>query len=284
MNAVKKAINLTVLAGRGISQTEVLPLLADAGFDGCFYVAEEGSRVKEIADAAREHGLILSFVHAPVRKVDTLWTEGPEGEEKFRELIFWLRQCAEAQVPCMVSHVWTKFADVTPNQLGIDRFGALLELGQKEGVSVAFENAEVDKFLETVHAAFCSHPAAGFCFDSGHELCYNHGADQLAAYGEKLLCTHLNDNLGQTGPEITSADDAHMVPFDGIADWEGIARRLSACRFKGPLTYEIKMKYKPGRHTHDRYATLTPEEILGLICQRDRQFQALLEKAGASAG
>ena len=137
----------------------------------------------------------------------------------------------------------------------------------------------MDEFLAAVYKAFRTHPAAGFCFDSGHELCYNHGEDQLALFGEKLLCTHLNDNMGQTGERVTSQDDAHMMPFDGLVDWEWVARRLRACEFSGPLTFELKMKNKPERHTHDRYQELTPGEILHLAYEKAERFEKLLERS-----
>lgn len=69
---------------------------------------------------------------------------------------------------------------------------------------------------------FRGNPAVGFCWDSGHELCYNHGRDMLAQYGDRLLGTRLNDNLGvrDDGGQITFLDDLHLLPFEGIADWQ----------------------------------------------------------------
>lgn len=220
----------------------------------------------------------MDFIHAPVKGVDTLWVEGEAGEAHLAALMSWLRQCAEAQIPAMVCHVWTKFAPVEPNPLGIDRFGRLLRLGEQEGVKVAFENAEVDPFLLAVRDQLWSSSAACFCWDVGHELCYNRGEDQLALFGDKLFCTHLNDNLGQTGVDCTSADDAHMMPFDGKVDWVDAARRLRMLEYNGTLTFEVKMKNKPGRHTHDRYAALSPEEILTLAMGKARQFEVMLEQ------
>ena len=274
---MKKALNLTILSGLGISQMDAIPMIARAGYDGCFWVADSQTALPEISLACRRQGLSLDFIHAPVSKVDTLWMEGPEGLSPMEDFTHWIHLCNQLESPRMVLHVWTKFAPITPNALGIDRFGALLDLAQKEGVCLAFENAEVDCFLAAVFQALGSHPAAYFCFDTGHELCYSDGRDQLALYGEHLLITHLNDNEGRTGPELTSADDCHMMPFDGKVDWENVARRLKKCQFSGPLTYELKMKNKPGRHTHDRYLSMTPEEILNLSYQKACRFEALME-------
>ncbi len=274
---MKKALNLTVLSGQGITQTQAVPMVARAGFDGCFWVAEDGVQVADVARLAHQHGLAMEFIHAPVSGVNTIWMEGEEGQRRLDILIGWMRQCAQAQLPYMVSHVWTTFTPIEPNALGFDRFGRLLDLAEQEGVKIAFENAEIDLFLSAVWAQFHSHPAAGFCFDSGHELCYNGGRDQLAQFGDKLLCTHLHDNMGQTGPEITSRDDSHMMPFDGRIDWEDVAHRLKKVGWEGTLTFELKMQNKPDRHTHDRYAHLSPEGILDLAFQKAKQFEALMQ-------
>lgn len=60
----------------------------------------------------------------------------------------------------------------------------------------------------------------------------------MALYGDKLIGTHLNDNLGIkdfTG-KITWLDDLHLLPFDGIADWDSIVQRLCRYQFEGPLS------------------------------------------------
>lgn len=43
-----------------------------------------------------------------------------------------------------------------------------------------------------------------------------------ALYGDRLLCTHLNDNLGikdYTG-QITWRDALHLLSFDSIGNWQ----------------------------------------------------------------
>ncbi len=273
---MKLAMNLTVLAGRDFSQEETIPLLAEAGFDGCFWVSEQGVPLAPVAAKVRE-ALEMEFIHAPVKGLDQLWQEGDVGEQRLNILSDWLRQCAAAGIPWMVSHVWNGFYEAKPNALGIDRLGRLLELAEREGVRIAFENCEQGAFLTEVRRQLWSSPAVGFCFDTGHELCYSDGEDQLAQCGDRLLCTHLNDNLGRTGESYTSGDDAHMMPFDGLVDWDGVARRLKERNYTGTLTFEIKMKNKPGRHTHDRYAALSPREILTLARERAVRFAGMLE-------
>lgn len=79
-----------------------------------------------------------------------------------------------------------------------------------------------------------------------------------------------------TGDEITWLDDSHMMPFDGLADWKNIAKRLNAARFQGDLTFELVGKNRPERHTHDIYAALDMNAFLALALEKAKQFRTML--------
>ena len=83
--------------------------------------------------------------------------------------------------------------------------------------------------------------------------------------------------MGITGPEIFWHDDAHMLPFDGIADWQGIANRMKRVGYDGILTMELTTKNKPNRNTHDRYAAMTPSEFLSEAYARGRKIESLMK-------
>ena len=101
--------------------------------------------------------------------------------------------------------------------------------------------------------------------------------DVPALFGDKLICTHLNDNLGQTDPDvITWLDDSHLMPFDGIADWQGIAERLARINYGGELTFEMSLDSKPGKNTHDIYAHLDLKGYFDLIYKKAQQFAQLI--------
>ena len=110
----------------------------------------------------------------------------------------------------------------------------------------------------------------GFCWDSGHEMCYNRSQDLLALYGDRLIATHLNDNLGikDFGGRIFWHDDLHLLPFDGIADWDNIAERLDRCGFDGIMTFELNLNSKPDRHENDEYRRMPIEEYVAEAYKR----------------
>lgn len=112
--------------------------------------------------------------------------------------------------------------------------------------------------------AFSEEEHVGFCWDSGHELCYNRGKDMLRLYGDRLIATHLNDNLGVSDFEgqIFWTDDLHLLPFDGIHDWKQVADRLNRCGYDGVLTFELIRGNKPNRHDGDKYQQMPVESYI----------------------
>lgn len=266
---MKTAVNLSCFGG--ISPVELIPTVKAAGFDGCFFDAMgDPKEIREIAPEIRKAGLIFQSVHAPFKKMNLMWQGGEAGEGALAELIACAEATAGAEVPFMIVHAFIGFGEEHPNDLGVERFGRLVRRAETLGLKIAFENTEGEKYLEALCNAHFSSPAAGFCIDTGHELCYNPGMDIISKYGGggKLFCTHINDNLGVTGPEIFWLDDAHLLPFDGIADWDGIARRLRKVDYNGILTLELTTQNKPGRTTHDRYASLSAPEFLSLAHEK----------------
>ncbi|MBR0055784.1 MAG: sugar phosphate isomerase/epimerase, partial [Kiritimatiellae bacterium] len=180
--------------------------------------------------------------------------------------------------PLVVAHAWIGFKPTAPTPAGIERFGHVLEAARAGGVRLALENTEGEEHLDALLGAFRDEPALGFCWDTGHELCYNRSRDMMASFGDRLFATHLNDNLGITDPSgpTTWLDDLHLLPFDGVADWRGIAARLAQSGFGGPLTFELNRTSKPGRHENDAYAAMTLGDYVAEAMARARRFAALL--------
>ena len=111
-------------------------------------------------------------------------------------------------------------------------------------------------------------------------MCYNRSRDMLALYGDRLVCTHINDNLGirNFDGNITWTDDLHLLPFDGIADWDNIADRLNAHGYNGTLTFELNRESKPDRHDNDRYASMDDADYFARAYAAACRFAALKER------
>ena len=267
------AVNLEV--GYTLPVSELACIVASVGFDGGFLAWYDGVDLAAHAKSVRDAGLILQSVHAPFRGMQTVWEKGEAGDAMINTLIECLSDCAQVDAPVMVLHPIIGMDRHTPTELGLSRLSHLVEAAEKTSVRLAFENVEGQEYLDAVMNRFDS-PSVGFCWDTGHEMCYNFSHDMMALYGDRLIATHLNDNLGITDPEhLTWHDDLHQLPFDGKADWQGIVNRLKRHSYDGILSFEMVLHNRPNRHTHDEYEAWTTEEYFANVLERARRVADL---------
>lgn len=270
---------LGIMEGFDMPYAEQVRLIKNAGFEAFFI--DDCSRhapVKELVDLSKELGMEIPSYHAPFNKSDDLWRNDESGEIGKNELIECLEICAKHEIPVMVTHAFIGYEnDFVNAAAGIERYGAVAKRADELGVKLALENTEGDEHLAVLFDALKSEKSVGFCWDTGHELCYNYSKDMCSLYGDRLVCTHLNDNLGVSdfGGVRTWHDDLHLLPFDGITDWESVAKRLVASNYSAPLSFELSIKSKPNRFDNHRYAAMKPEEYFALAYNRACKVAAL---------
>ena len=274
---------LGTYGGARLNSDEEIRLIGKTGFEGFFTGWAGREYLLNCRRTAEETGMLYQSVHAPFGNARKFWhgTE-EEADAALEEQIRCLEDCAAAEVPIMVAHVFIGFEDHAPNDRGLGYFEKIMIRARELGVKVGFENTEGMEYLDAVMGLAEEYrDAVGFCWDTGHEMCYNYSLDMPGRYPGRLLCTHINDNLGirDWGGSITWHDDLHLLPFDGIGDWEGIAARLKD--FDGPLTFELGVFPKPNRHENDKYVRLSPEEYLAEAYARACRVAVLAERAKA---
>lgn len=279
----KQKLCLALNGQFGIAPEEQVKLFKKTGFEG-FAIDLSGRDVDPapLARLAKEENMFVEYIHAPFNKSDDMWMEDEIGDVAVKELLGYLEVCAGLEIPIMVAHTFIGFgSDNIPTGIGIERYGMLAKRAAELGVKLALENTEGEEYLFALMDAFKNEKSVGFCWDTGHELCYNRGRDLMAMYGDSLLVTHLNDNLGVKDYEgkITYIDDLHLLPFDGIADWNSIASKLAECGFNGPLTFELNTMSKPGRHENDKYSDMPIERYIAEAYNRACRVASLFIKA-----
>jgi sugar phosphate isomerase/epimerase len=266
--------------GCGVPFPLQMELLKKIGFDGFFLVWEPNLDMDALTAKAESLGLYFQSIHAPWDHAADMWHEN---EEKAQQGITQLTTCVDVCVSCgapiLVIHAFMGFDEHEPNDLGIARFKQVVDYARGRNIRIAFENTEGEEYLQALMEAFAADGHVGFCWDSGHELCYNRSKDLLALYGDRLLVTHLNDNLGICDPagKITWLDDLHLLPFDGMANWEDVAVRLRRTGYSGALTFELNIKSKPGRNENDRYGAMPYEEYLAEVYRRACRIRDMLD-------
>lgn len=254
---------------------EQLGVIKNAGFDMVFTDWSRKIDVGLLANEAARLSLPYHSLHAPFGGMDDLWedTDGELAEKMLADIFACTDDCARYGIPLMICHAIIGMDRHSPGKLGLSRIARLIEYADKKGIRIAFENTEGEEYLAAVFNGFGECKNVGFCFDSGHEMCYNSGEDMLGIYGKYLFSTHLNDNLGRSGIELTWLDDSHLLPFDGVADWDRIASRLHRAAYDGVLTFELQTKSKPTRSANDRYNALSFEEFVGEAFSRAVKFR-----------
>lgn len=256
----KQKTGISIENNYSIPMSELLQIIKNTGFEAISPAWKSEEALADIAGIAEGLQLELQSLHAPFGKAAAMWS----ADERIfapavKELTEVIDACVKFRIPVTVVHVWIGFQyQFDESALYYDNFDRIVRYAAERNVKVAFENTEGIEYLEALMAHFKDEDAVGFCWDSGHEMCYNDSVDLLAHFGDKLIMTHLNDNLGVSrfDGEIFWTDDLHLLPYDGIADWDYNIRRLKKARHMPILNFELALNSKPNRHENDVYAQM----------------------------
>jgi sugar phosphate isomerase/epimerase len=241
MQAMQKKRNLgCIMTGyHGCPWEESIRYVADAGFD-CIFTGYYGigdrtphDQLQVFAREAERLGMFVESVHASFDRINDIWLPGEGGEFQVNRLLDTIGGCADAGVPIVVVHLSSGVNAPCICDLGRDRWDRVVEYAGERGVKVAFENQRLLANLAFVMERYRDLPQVGFCWDMGHETCFAGGREYLPLFGNRLICTHLHDNLQQ--PE----GDLHLIPFDGSIDMERKMGQIRACGYTGTLMLEV---------------------------------------------
>ena len=253
----KQKIGISIGNAYAVSMDEVLQIIKNTGFDAISPIWKSREALLEIVHTAKNLGLEIQSLHAPFTKAADMWSDkgdicGPVKDELLKNIDF----CSECQIQVLVVHVWIGFDyKFEKDSLYYDNFDEIVRYAKEQNVKIAFENTEGEEYLYALMEHFENDDTVGFCWDSGHEMCYNRSSDLLGKFGDRLIMTHLNDNLGisRFDGKIFWTDDLHLLPFDGIADWNDNVLRLQKSRYMPILNFELGIQSKPNRHENDVY-------------------------------
>ena len=268
----RQKIGISVSYDYGISEAELVDVISKVGFDAISPVWVNDDRIVSVVEHARSLGLTIQSLHAPFGRSADMWSEDEEkSTAAINELLQSLIDCAALNIPILVCHTWIGFNySQYPNEIGLNNYLKIVNKAKELNIKIAFENTEGEEFLFALLEHFKNYDNVGFCWDSGHEMCYNHSKDLLATIGQKLIMTHLNDNLGISNPDgkIFWTDDLHLLPYDGIADWKYNTDRLKMCPRLEILNFELLIKSKPNRHENDKYGEMSLESYFSEAYKR----------------
>ena len=118
----------------------------------------------------------------------------------------------------------------------------LADYAAQYGVTVCVENLPFPKYPLTTVEQVCTlvdkvnRSNLKVCLDVGHAAIF-YGADVGAAVryiGNRLEAVHVHDNMGE--------QDEHLIPGDGIVDFDGFCAALKEIGFSGVISLETSAK------------------------------------------
>lgn len=246
--------------------TQVIPLLKAAGFSSVSPLWSPELDLESLADCVWKHTMSIQSLHAPHKGIALLWNPTLPASVPVQESILrTVDACARYEVPILVLHGWQGLVYTFPETpLDFRFFDTLISHARRKNVSVAFENLEGEEYLQALMTRYQNEPHVGFCWDSGHDHCYPHKLDFLKAFGDRLIMTHLNDNLGLRDPNgiPSGLDDLHFLPFDGNISWDDALNRLRALPRQSVLNFELKLRSHSADPGDLRYAGCSLEQFL----------------------
>lgn len=247
-----------------IPTADLVKTLKKIGFDAVSPEWVNHDDMSKIVSSARECGLEIQSVHAPFHRISNLWSRDKAVSEPIlNEILATIADCKTYSVPIAVVHTWIGFEYAFhPENLYFENFERLVAAAEKSGIKIAFENTEGEEYLFALMEHFEGNDTVGFCWDSGHEICYNHSMDLLKKFGDRLIITHLNDNLGisRFDGKTYWTDDLHLLPYDGIIDWDSSINRLKQSKRLEILNFELNIKSKPNRLENEIYGQMSLEQ------------------------
>ena len=245
--------------GYEVPFAERYKLIKNAGFDCVMLwwsdMFGRGDGYQEDVRLARDAGLQIENIHAPVHEQNSLSADDLQGSSVLTAYLQCVKDCQQHGIDTVVIHLPDDSCPI--NALGLERLEEIICMAEDSNVQLAFENLGNTENLALTLEEFPS-PNVGFCYDSCHHVNYFPNLDLLRLHGQRLKAIHLHDNGG--------VRNQHQLPLDGMIDWAEVMRRITHTGYRGATTLE-PMNWD--------YAHLSIHEFLDLACQRAKQIDAL---------
>lgn len=222
-----------------------IELMLENGFGHTFVMSDNPELSGGLVDKVKRAGIVFDTLHAPFTGINNMWKKGVEGDNTLNGLIEAVNKCADFDIPVAIIHLSSGRPAPLISDAGNMRFEKLMEHARKKNVTLAFEN---QRFIANLASVMEQFPDAGFCWDVGHEGCFTKGKRFMPLFGDRLTAVHIHDN------HHLPDEDEHLIPFDGITDYEAVAKYLADYSFAGTVMLEVF------RSESDKYIHTSPEE------------------------
>lgn len=211
-------------------------MIKDAGFHSIITNADprfnkQNGSIRKQIKIFKKVGLKLSSLHMRYKEKElkNFFLDNKIGNKIEKNIIKDLKIAKKYGFSCVVVHLVGEFSEI-----GKERLKRILLVCEKINIPLAIENIDYQYLFKKVFSEL-ENKYLKFCYDSGHNNCFDSYCDYLNEYGDKLVCLHLHDNDG--------LDDLHTLNEFGNIDWDNIAKGLAKCN-EVSIDSELLMNYK----------------------------------------
>lgn len=239
--------------------------LRELGFDS-FFIGELRGSFGKCTEVGESVGMKFEFIHSPFKGINDMWLEGDDYRKVYGGIKLAIDHASNNAVPVVIMHLSSGWTPPATNEMGFKRFDELIAYAAQKNVIIAIENLRNKENVLEAMERYKDNPNVRYCYDAGHEYCYTPGVDWIEIFGDKLICTHIHDNLGYD-PNIDP--DFHYLPFDGTLDYADMIRRLDKIGYTGTLTLEVFNTTKP------EYKELSQDEFFALCYEKAKKLSEI---------
>ena len=265
----KLGINTDCLRGL-LDEVSTLELAHQIGFQVFTTGNADPENVISLKKRADELGMEFAFLHAPYRGINALWgEENEESREMFAKITAAIDVASACGIPAVILHVSSGWQAPPINDLGLSRYDALVDYAEEKGVIIALENLRMVGNLAYLADRYEHRDNVRFCFDCGHEHCYTKTVSWQDIFTDKLVATHIHDNMGRPFEDKVTDRDTHWLPLDGTYNYHEMMRKFDLYGYKGPLVMEIF------RTMRADYKEMMPEEFIKTAYERLNRIIAM---------
>lgn len=244
----KLGVSLAYLEDMAVE--EQLELIKKIGFEAVLIPSTYPDK-RLACQKAAEHGMVVDQIHARFSGINSIWLDEEQGEEVLADIQKDMDVAKEFGVKQVVVHLDSGFNSPFVSDIGKERLDRLMAYSAETGVGIAFENI---RKLANLAYVMERYPEAGYCYDNGHECCYTDNRyDFMSLFGKRLLCTHIHDNSGYP-------NDDHLIPYDGVIDFQKIVSGIKKSGYQGILTSESHIKVASNEKRAALYGKMSYEE------------------------
>jgi len=228
---------------------QTLDAIKSAGFENVMLEEKTGA-LCDLIPAAFGVGLKVPYVHLCYKDNFSLWTDDKRQPDCLERIKAGIKICGQNGINTVVLHPTSRKTD--PSDIGLGCMEQILECAENYDVRVALENAGRGHIAHLKYLFNRFGPRdLGFCFDSGHWYADHPEFNYLEKFGNRLLAIHLHDNLG-------GCDDMHLLPFDGMINFDRVAKGIAKSAYRGPVMLEARKN----DNARSRYLDISGEEFL----------------------